>query len=104
MRATLGAATALGGFTLVFLGVVMGRYDELVPGASHRVRGRFVGPAGGLFLTFLFSLTTVAIGFAWLAVHGGHCFYIVVIVLFSAQLLATALASGYLTLGVLLKK
>jgi hypothetical protein len=50
------------------------------------------------------GLATVAISFAWLAVHGGHSFYVMVIVLFSVQLLATALASGYLTVGVLLKR
>ena len=104
MLATLGASTALAGFTLVFLGVVISRYEETVPGASRRVRGQFASPAGGLLATFLLSLSTVAISFAWLVARGGHAFYVVVLILFVGQLVATALASGYVTRDVVLKK
>jgi hypothetical protein len=101
--ATLGATTALAGFTLVFLGVVITRYEETIPGASVRVRGQFVGPAGGLLGAFFLGLTTVGMSFAWLVARGGHGFYVVVVVLFVIQLVSTALASGYVTRGVLRK-
>ena len=102
--AALGASTALAGLTLVFLGVVIGRYDEALPGASRRVRGRFAGPTAGLFITFCVGLATAATSFGWLAADGGHRWYIAVLVLFSVQLGATAIASGYVTLGVVAKK
>jgi hypothetical protein len=100
----MGATTTLAGFTLVFLGVIITRYEETVPGASARVRGKFSGPAGGLLGAFVLSLVTVGVSFAWLVVDGGHSFYIVVIVLFVVQLLATTIASVYVTRGVLLTK
>ncbi len=99
--ATLGATTALAGFTLVFLGVVITRYEETIPGASVRVRSRFVGPAGGLLGAFMLGLATVGMSFAWLVARGGHGFYVVVVVLFAVQIVSTALASGYVTRGVL---
>ena len=104
VQATLGASTALAGFTLVFLGVVITRYEETVPGASRRVRSQFAGPAGGLLGAFLLSLSTVAMSFTWLAAGGGHSFYVVIVVLFAAQLLSTALASGYVTWGIVVRR
>jgi hypothetical protein len=41
--------------------------------------------------------------FAWLVARGGHGFYVVVVVLFVIQLVSTAIASGYVTRGVLRK-
>jgi hypothetical protein len=102
--ATLGATTALAGFTLVFLGVIITRYEETLPAASARVRGQFSKPAGGLLFSFLLGLCTIAVSFGWLVARGGQCFYVVVVVLFWLQLLSTALASGYVTRGVLLAK
>jgi hypothetical protein len=102
--ATLGASAGLAGLVLVFLGVVISRYDDSTPGASSRVRGKYATPAGWLFLTFVLSLATVAVSFAWLATHAGHTFYVAVVVLFPIQLLATVLASGYVTAGVVLKR
>jgi hypothetical protein len=99
--ATLGATTALAGFTLVFLGVIITRYEDTIPGASTRVRSRFSGPAGGLLAAFMLGLVAVGVSFAWLATDGGHGFYVVVVVLFVIQLVSTAGASGYVTLGVL---
>jgi hypothetical protein len=102
--ATLGATTALAGFTLVFLGVVITRYEGTIPEASARVRRRFVGPAEGLLGAFMVGLATVGTCFAWLVGRGGHAFYLVVVALFAVQLVSTALASGYITRGVLLKR
>jgi hypothetical protein len=102
--ATLGATTALAGFTLVFLGVIITRYEKTIPGASARVRGQFSWPAGGLLFAFLMGLCAIAVSFAWLVARGGHSFYVMVVVLFWLQLLSTALASGYVTRGVLLAK
>jgi hypothetical protein len=102
--ATLGATTALAGFTLVFLGVIITRYEETVPGASKRVRGQFSGPAAGLLGAFMLGLLTVGISFAWLVAGGGHGFYVLVVALFVLQLLSTALASGYVTRGLLLAR
>jgi hypothetical protein len=104
VEAMLGASTALAGFTLVFLGIVITRHEETIPGASRRVRGQFAGPAGGLLGAFLLSLATVAMSLAWLVADGGHTFYVVIVVLFAAQLLSTALASGYVTWGIVLRR
>jgi len=79
---------------LVFLGVLIARYDESTPGASARVRGKYAAPARWLFATFVLGLVVVGMGFAWLVARAGHTGYVAVVVLFSAQLLATALASG----------
>jgi hypothetical protein len=104
VQATLAASTALAGFTLVFLGIVITRYEETVPGASRRVRGRFAGPAGGLLGAFLLSLATVAISFAWLVARGGHHFYVLIVALFALQLVATAIASSYVALGIVVRR
>ncbi len=104
MLATLGASTALAGFVLVFLGIIITRYESTIPGASSRVRERFLSPAGAVLGVFILGLSTVAVSLAWLAVHGGHSFYVVVIVLFGMQLFSTALISAYVTRGILLKR
>jgi hypothetical protein len=104
VSAALGASTGLAGLILVFLGVVIGRYDEILPGTSKRVRARFAGPTTCLFGTFVLGLVTSGLCFGWLAIGGGHCWYVSIIVLFLIQLGATAVGAGYVVLGVMLKK
>ncbi len=103
VASAFGAATAFAGLTLVFLGVVVRRYDEALPGASRRVRARFIGPTAGIFTAFMIGLANTAISFLWLVAEGGYRWYATIVVLFLVQLVATALSAGYVALGILTK-
>jgi hypothetical protein len=52
----------------------------------------------------LLGLCAIAVSFGWLVARAGQTFYVVVVVLFWLQLLSTALASAYVTRGLLLAK
>lgn len=101
--AELGAAAALGGLTLVFLGIVVTAYQGAAAGVSRRVLKRYKNPAGWLFATFLLSLADVGLGLTWLAQGGGHDLYRAALALFAAQLVAIAGTAGYATFYVLLR-
>ena len=103
VTAELGASAALAGLTLVFLGIVVSAYQSAAAGTSKRVLKRYTNPIALLFATFVLSLTSVGLSLAWLALDGGHAFYVLVVVLFIVELAAVAAAAGYAIFGVLLR-
>jgi hypothetical protein len=90
--ALLGASTALAGFELVFLGVVLTAYQSYSGAVADAVKRPYQRTAVVLFATFCVSLVTVAVCIAWTQA-GGDAVYRACLVLFAVQLvllLATA--------------
>ena len=86
MIAALGAAAALAGFVLVFLGVVITGFFSFPPETARLVRRRYLRTAGMSVAAFLVGLVTVALGIVWLAYGQSGAVYHWMIVLFFVQL------------------
>src|SRR5919109_4330775 len=84
--AALGAAAALAGFVLVFLGIVITSFLSFPPETSRLVRPRYLWTAAISIAAFCLSLATVALGIAWLAYGQSGAVYHWTIGLFFAQL------------------
>ena len=99
--AVLGAAAALAGFVLVFLGIVIASYQSY-PG---RVPDKVVRPyrisGAALLGTFGLSLITVAISLLWLINGGSAALYGWSIALFALLLVAVLAAAAWTTRMVL---
>ena len=68
--AILGAAAALGGFVLVFLGLVIASYQSYPGGVPELVVRPYRVSGAALLGTFGLSLVTVAVSLLWL-INGG---------------------------------
>jgi len=99
--AILGASTALAGFGLVFLGVIIASYQSYGGNVPAQVVRPYRTTGAVLFGTFGYSLVTVAACLAWLALGGPAALYGWTIGLFLAQLVAVFLAAGRATRMVL---
>jgi hypothetical protein len=99
--AILGASAALGGFVLVFLGIVIASYQSYAGGVPPQVVQpyRFAGTA--LLGTFALSLVTVAVSLLWLINGGSAGLYGWSIGLFAIQLVAVFASAGWTTRMVL---
>jgi hypothetical protein len=97
----LGAAAALGGLVLVFLGIIIAAYQSYPGGVPAAVVTPYRIGGGALFSTFALSLVTVAMCVVWLALGGPSALYGWTIALFGAQLIAVLLAAGWTTRMVL---
>jgi hypothetical protein len=99
--AVLGSSAGLGGFVLVFLGMIIGRYESY----SGDVPADVVRPyrtAGGLLLVaFALSLLTAAVCLFWLAAGGPKDAYPVTLVMFVVQLALVFSAATWVTRMVL---
>jgi hypothetical protein len=94
----LGAAAALGGLELVFLGIIISTYQSYPTGP---VQKPYRAAGGGLFGAFALSLVTVAVCVAWLVLGGPSSLYGWTIALFGVQLVAVLLSAGWATRMVL---
>ena len=99
--AILGASTALAGFVLVFLGIVLTTFQAYTGAVPAEVKRPYRSTAVVLFTTFCVSLGTIAVCMAW-ALAGGDAFYKVSIAMFLLQLLAL-LGSAAWTLRLVLE-
>lgn len=99
--AILGAAAALAGFVLVFLGIIIAAYQSYPGGVPGPVIMPYRIAGGALFGTFGLSLVTVAICVIWLASGGPPGLYGWTIGLFAIQLVAIFAATGWATRMVL---
>jgi hypothetical protein len=100
---TAGAA-AVGGFELVFLGIVIATYQSFGGDVKRRILSRYVWSARGLVSGFLLSLATVALAVIWLLYGGGAgALYVSTVALFLFSLVVTSIASTFVTFGVLLR-
>jgi hypothetical protein len=102
--AATGASAALAGLVLVFLGVLVTTYQQLLgPDQSDAALKKFKNAAFGSLALFGISLISVVVDVTWLTVGGGRWFYISALVVFFTQLVTLAAVAGYATVGVLLK-
>lgn len=99
--AILGASTALAGFVLVFLGIVLTTFQAYSGAVPAEVKRPYRSTAVVLFTTFCVSLGTIAVCMGW-ALAGGDAFYRVSIALFLLQLVAL-LGSAAWTLRLVLE-
>jgi hypothetical protein len=86
--AILGASAALGGFVLVFLGIVITSYQSYGGGVADEVVQPYRVSAGALLGTFGLCLVTVASSLIWLINGGNVTLYDYTIVLFAIELVA----------------
>jgi hypothetical protein len=93
----LGAAAALGGLELVFLGIIIAAYQSYPGGVPHPVVTPYRVAGGALFGTFALSLVAVATCVAWLALGGPAALYGWTLGLFIAQLVAVLGSAGWTT-------
>jgi hypothetical protein len=97
----LGAAAALGGLVLVFLGIVIAAYQSYPGGVPAQVVTPYRVGGGALFGAFALSIVTVATCVVWLVMGGPSGLYGWTIGLFGAQLIAVLLSAGWTTRMVL---
>jgi uncharacterized membrane protein len=87
VTAILGAAAALAGLTLVFLGLVVTAYQAASGSGSESVRDRYRGFAALILIAFVASIACVALATAWLVdLHDNQVLYVAVVVTFFASL------------------
>jgi uncharacterized membrane protein len=97
----LGAAAALAGLVLVFLGIIIAAYQSYAGNAPASVVRPYRIAGIALFGTFGLSVLTVAVCMTWLALGGPHWLYGWTVGLFALQLAAALVASGWTTRMVL---
>ena len=73
--AILGAAAALAGFVLVFLGLVIASYQSYAGGVPEQVVRPYRISGAALLGTFGLSLVTVAVSLIWLINGGSSTLY-----------------------------
>lgn len=86
--AILGASAALGGFTLVFLGIVITSYESYSGGVADQVLRPFRLTGSVLLGAFALCLITVALSLLWLINGGSVGLYDVTIAIFAVELVA----------------
>jgi hypothetical protein len=91
--AILGSSAALGGFILVFLGVIIAAYQSYPGGVPEPVVQPYRVTGSALLATFALSLITVAVSLIWLINGGPGGLYDWTIALF-AILLAAAFGAA----------
>lgn len=86
--AILGASAALGGFLLVFLGIIIAAYQSYSGGVPEHIVQPYRITGTALLGTFGLSLVTVAVCLIWLINGGSPGLYGWTIGLFALQLVA----------------
>lgn len=99
--AILGASAGLGGFVLVFLGIIITSYESYAGGTPEQVVRPYRATGAVLLAAFAYSLVTVALCLVWLALGGPAAIYGWTVGLFVALLVAVFLAAGWATRMVL---
>lgn len=97
----LGAAAALAGLVLVFLGIIIASYQSYAGNAPASVVRPYRIAGIALFGTFGLSLVTVALCIVWLALGGPPWLYGWTVGFFVVQLVAAFVAAGWTTRMVL---
>jgi len=99
--AAMGAAAALAGFVLVFLGVIIASYQSYAATTPSAVVRPYRTAGMALFGTFGLSLVTVALCLLWLVLGGPMWLYGLTLAVFVIQLVVVFLAAGWTTRMVL---
>jgi hypothetical protein len=97
----MGAAAALAGFVLVFLGIVIAAYQSYAGNAPASVVRPYRTAGITLFATFGLSLVTVTLCLLWLVSVGPPWLYGLTLAAFVVQMIAVFLAAGWTTRMVL---
>jgi uncharacterized membrane protein len=90
--AIFGAAAALAGLLLVFLGVSISAFQSYAADVPPAATVRFRRAGAGILGAFLLGLVVVAVAFAWL-LSPSRALRDAAVVLFGVELAATALAA-----------
>ena len=93
----LGAASALTGLILVFLGIIIAAYQSYPGGVPPAVVAPYRATGIAVFATFGLGLVTVALCLLWLVLGGPSALYGWTVALFVAQLLAVFGVAGWTT-------
>jgi len=91
--AILGASAALGGFVLVFLGIIIASYESYSGAVPEQVVHPYRTLGGILLATFGLCLFAVLVSLAWLVGGGPNGAYGVPVVLFALELVAVFAAA-----------
>jgi hypothetical protein len=86
--AIIGAASALAGLVLVFLGVVLAAYQGFPGDTPDQVKAKYRISGSWTVIVFALSLVTVAFSFLWLIAGGGTVLFLFVTASFVIQLVA----------------
>jgi len=95
--AVLGGSVGLGGFVLVFLGIVISSYQGFTGGVPESVIRPYRTTGAALLATFGFSLLTAAVSLLWLVGGGPAGLYGWTVGLFVVQLAAVFASAGWAT-------
>jgi len=99
--AILGASAALGGFVLVFLGIIIASYQSYSGGVPDQVVQPYRTTGSALLGTFGLSLVTAALCLLWLINGGSSGLYGWAIGLFALQLVVVFASAAWATRMVL---
>lgn len=93
--AILGASAGLGGFVLVFLGIIITSYESYSGGTPEQVVRPYRATGVLLLAAFAYSLVNVALCLLWLALGGPAGLYGWTIGPFLFLLVVVLLAAGW---------
>jgi len=91
--ATLGAAAALGGLVLVFVGLLLTTRESLRGQVKVTELGRLATASWVGVWVFLLSVGSLVLSVTWLAVGGGETLYVVALVVFFLDVVALAVGA-----------
>src|SRR5712691_5409238 len=95
--AAVGVGATVAGLVLVFLGVLVSMYQALPADATDTAKAPYRRYSSFAFGTFLISVSSLALGIAWLAAPGGSDLYHAAVVVLAIQLFALSLVAGLVT-------
>ena len=99
--AGIGIGAALGGFVLVFLGVILGTISSFTGDTPAAVLQKYDVASKVTLAVFLLSLLSVLVGFVWLLSGGGDSFYRLTVTLFMLSFAVIAGAAVWVTVTLL---
>lgn len=86
--AVLSASAALGGFALVFLGLLISAYQSYPADAAKAVRAASRQTAWAVFAVFPLCVATICVALAWLLLPESVALYWIAIGMFATELVA----------------
>lgn len=101
MLAILGTSAGLGGFVLVFLGVVINGYESYAGDVPAQVVRPYRRAGALLLAAFALSLVATGLCLIWLVAGGPKDFYPLTIAIFAVQVLVALAAAAWVTRMVL---
>jgi hypothetical protein len=101
--ATLGAASAIGGLLLVFLGLLISTVETYENGLAAGVLRKFKIVGAVVTVAFLASVLTIGLSVLWLTNGQNLGIYRWVLFLFVVQLAASVVTAGWAYIDLILK-